>query len=188
MNNEILSKENQKSISAKSNAAFIEAALQVRLMEMEAQEEMLKAIATIHERKIWRQDGYRSLPAFCMDRFGYNRHEARELAVAVGAILTSEQLRVESPEAQFRLEALREWRRLLARAKGVPSYRIFSNRMLVDLATTNPRTLEDLKKIKGFGLKKTEAFGSQLVSHLNALPQESLQALPQDPQRQVNHH
>lgn len=159
-------KMNERSSNAEADRKFIEQTLQVRLMEMEAREEIMKAIKTIHRQKIWKAEGYGSLQAFCMDRFGYERNEAREIAISVGAILVTDRIQTDTPEAQFRFEALREWRKILARAKGVPSFRIFSNRMLVDLASQNPQTMEELKKIKGFGLKRLEAFGPQLVSHL----------------------
>jgi superfamily II DNA helicase RecQ len=156
----------QDSAQKNSDQKLFDQMLQVRLMEMEAREEILKAIAIFHDREIWKREGYRSLQAFCLDRLGYDRVQAREIAIEVGAILVTDRIRVETPEAQFRFETLREWRRLLARSKGVPSFRIFSNRMLLDLASTNPQTIDDLKKIKGFGLKRLEAFGPQLVSHL----------------------
>lgn len=166
---DVTEKRTEKKAERVEDHKLIEQMYQARLLEMEAREEILKAAKLIDERRVWEREGYRSLQMFCMDRCGYNQAESRGIAIAVGAILTANRLRVESPEAQFRLEALREWRRILARVKGVPSYRIFSNRMLMDLASANPRTIADLQKIKGFGPRRIEAFGSDLVTHLNVI-------------------
>ena len=148
---------------------LLESLLRSRLQEMESREQILQALNKIHELRIWRSEGYKSLQAFCIDRLGYDRAEARGLGITLGAILTSQGLQVENPDAQIRVEALREWRKNAARLEGFAAYRIFSNRTLLELASQNPQTLEELRKIKGFGSKRIEAFGAPLVHHLQKL-------------------
>ena len=129
----------------------------------------MEELGEIHRQQQWRNEGYRTLRAFCLDRLGYDRAEARLIAIALGAILTSEGLRLQSPDAQVRIESLREWRKARARREGFAAYRIFSNQTLLELAEKNPLTIEDLRKVKGFGSKRIEAFGAGLIHHLQQL-------------------
>ena len=143
-----------------------ESLMEWRLREMEARERLFEELVKIHHQSLWRSEGFRTLQAFCIDRLGYDRAEARLIAIALGAILTSDGLRLRCPEAQMRIESLRNWRKAMARREGFAAYRIFSNQTLLELAEKNPLTIEDLRKVKGFGSKRIEAFGAGLVQHL----------------------
>jgi ATP-dependent DNA helicase RecQ len=57
------------------------------------------------------------------------------------------------------LENLKKIRNKIAQDENVPSYIIFSDSTLMDLATYLPLTIEDLLKISGFGQVKTERYG-----------------------------
>lgn len=46
-------------------------------------------------------------------------------------------------------------------------YFIFTNQMLEDIIGANPRTMEELIKIKGFGPKKCEIYGSDILEIVN---------------------
>ena len=60
-------------------------------------------------------------------------------------------------------EALRQWRRQLAKVEVLPDYMIASNKDLDALARARPATLTDLRAIKGFGPKKVENYGEALL-------------------------
>ena len=62
---------------------------------------------------------------------------------------------------------LRELRKKLATEEGVPSYRIFPDTVLIDLATQRPRSIDALGKISGIGEIKLRNYGAdflQLIS------------------------
>ncbi|MFH1611714.1 MAG: DNA helicase RecQ [bacterium] len=64
-------------------------------------------------------------------------------------------------------ELLKQWRRETANKENVPSFVIFSDKVLTDLSTYLPFTEKDLKKIPGIGEKKFEQYGSSLLTIIN---------------------
>ncbi len=68
-----------------------------------------------------------------------------------------------APE-QLLLKRLREWWKQKAEESGVPVYVICTNKQAIDLIKKAPKTIEALKSIEGFGKKKIESFGKELVS------------------------
>lgn len=69
-------------------------------------------------------------------------------------------------EIEGRYEKLRLWRNELAKGRGEKPFQIFSNRMLLEIATRNPDTKELLLNVKGIGAKKLERFGPALLEAL----------------------
>ena len=65
-------------------------------------------------------------------------------------------------------EALRRWRRELARQQGVPAYTIFHDSTLRELALVLPRCLEELRSISGIGATKLERHGAALLELIAA--------------------
>jgi ATP-dependent DNA helicase RecQ len=63
-------------------------------------------------------------------------------------------------------EALRGWRREMAKEHGVPAYTIFHDSTLHELAARLPRSLEDLRSISGIGTTKLERYGTVLLDIL----------------------
>jgi superfamily II DNA helicase RecQ len=74
-----------------------------------------------------------------------------------------------SVEEQNIFNALRSWRNDLAQNLGWSSFRICHNSHLVNLAKANPKSLEELEKVAGFGVARTEKYGSDILAVLNAL-------------------
>ncbi len=64
-------------------------------------------------------------------------------------------------EAVF--EALREWRRGVAKEHGVPAYTVFHDSTLRELASKLPRSLTELRMIAGVGATKLERYGAALL-------------------------
>jgi superfamily II DNA helicase RecQ len=64
---------------------------------------------------------------------------------------------------ESRLEAaLRIWRLVEARRRGVPAFRIFSYRTLRALASSRPATTQELLAVPGIGLNTVEKYGTEI--------------------------
>jgi ATP-dependent DNA helicase RecQ len=61
-------------------------------------------------------------------------------------------------------EKLRELRRDLARAQGVPPYVVFNDATLREMAAFRPETLSGLGQISGVGAKKLETYGEDFLA------------------------
>jgi ATP-dependent DNA helicase RecQ len=79
-------------------------------------------------------------------------------AAAGGPTLTAGEERI--------FEALRGWRREVAKERGVPPYVILNDATLRDLANVRPGSMRALMGVKGIGVSKAEAFGETLLSLL----------------------
>src|SRR6267154_1100801 len=69
------------------------------------------------------------------------------------------------PEAQLR-EYLREWRRNLARDLGIAAFIILHDSALDALCARKPSTLGELRGISGFGDKKVQSYGKEILAAL----------------------
>ncbi|MDR0623025.1 MAG: HRDC domain-containing protein [Treponema sp.] len=65
-------------------------------------------------------------------------------------------------------EKLRVWRRERAEKEGVPPFVIARNSQLAEIVKTEPKTLEALKTINGFGNKKVEKYGQDITGIITA--------------------
>lgn len=59
--------------------------------------------------------------------------------------------------------ALRDWRRRIATAQGVPAYVIFQDRTLAEIAAVRPANLDALGTIPGVGNTKLERYGAAVL-------------------------
>jgi len=69
-----------------------------------------------------------------------------------------------------RVQALKEWRIELARAKRVPAFTILSDRTLNAIASENPSDLDKLQAVHGMGPKLVEKHGKAILSILSQTP------------------
>ncbi len=74
-------------------------------------------------------------------------------------------------------DRLRSLRKNLAAAEGVPPYCVAHDRMLRELVRARPRTIEDLRGVRGFGPKNSAKYGPQFLavvksSHNNSASSE----------------
>jgi len=60
-------------------------------------------------------------------------------------------------------EALREWRRAVAKEHGVPAYTVFHDSTLRELSGRLPQTLSELRTVTGIGATKLERYGAALL-------------------------
>jgi superfamily II DNA helicase RecQ len=63
--------------------------------------------------------------------------------------------------------ALREWRNEQAARDGLPPYMIAHNDSLMTMAKIKPKSREELVQIKGFGEKRAEKYGEELLQIIN---------------------
>jgi ATP-dependent DNA helicase RecQ len=59
---------------------------------------------------------------------------------------------------------LKEWRRETARKKGVAAFVVMHDATLDDLCVVEPQSLAELRRVSGFGQKKIEAYGEQVLA------------------------
>lgn len=130
-----------------------------RLEEMTAHEKVVESLRALDLTS-------REVARICTYELNYTQFETRKLLSEMGLILTSGDLRSDDPVVQVKIEKLREWRSFRARLEGVPAYRVFSNRVLLAMAQKSPRTLEELKALKGIGEKTAGAYGNELMGLL----------------------
>lgn len=72
-------------------------------------------------------------------------------------------------EAQKMLsDKLKAWRREKAEAEGVPVYIVATNREVYDIVKAAPKSLEEMAAIKGFGRKKVEKYGKDVIAMIQA--------------------
>jgi superfamily II DNA helicase RecQ len=62
---------------------------------------------------------------------------------------------------------LRNWRLAEAKRRGVPAFRIFTDKVLEAMATTRPETAAQLLAIPGIGIAIVEKYGAQLYRLLH---------------------
>jgi len=68
-------------------------------------------------------------------------------------------------------EYLREWRRITAREKGVAAFVVLHDSALVSLCLAKPSTLQELRRVSGFGDKRVEMYGQQILDALRRFRQ-----------------
>ena len=81
------------------------------------------------------------------------------------AILNYEEL---SQAEKNTLNSLKSWRSEKSVTLGMPQYMICHNSELMTIAKMKPASVEDLKKIKGFGDQKIARYGSDILTLLRA--------------------
>ncbi len=70
-----------------------------------------------------------------------------------------------------RFELLKKWRIEHARSQNVPPYRIATNRELERVIRVNPKTIDALRLIRGFGEAKVNSYGADLLQELKRISQ-----------------
>ncbi len=72
----------------------------------------------------------------------------------------------ESPSMQL-YEKLKVWRNNMAEELDIEEYEVLSQKILSDIAGKAPKTLADLKKIKGIGKQKLKHWGTEIINLVN---------------------
>jgi ATP-dependent DNA helicase RecQ len=66
-------------------------------------------------------------------------------------------------EGTERFAALKAWRGAVAKEHNLPAYIVFNDATLAEMARVAPSTLDELAEISGVGVKKLEAYGSEIL-------------------------
>jgi len=61
---------------------------------------------------------------------------------------------------------LREWRRAVARSQDIPAFIVMHDTSLDDLCKKHPSSLSEIREVSGFGARKTELYGQQILDAL----------------------
>jgi ATP-dependent DNA helicase RecQ len=77
---------------------------------------------------------------------------------------------VPEPRAPGLADHMREWRRTVAKGKGVPAYVILHDSTLEEICLRRPSTIDELLQISGIGARKAESYGREILSVLAAFP------------------
>lgn len=64
-------------------------------------------------------------------------------------------------------EYLRMWRRDVAKKQGVPAFAVMHDTSLDDLCRVMPGSMSELRTVYGFGERKTETYGRQILAAIN---------------------
>ena len=76
------------------------------------------------------------------------------------------------PEQSKKYEQLRTIRKEIAQKEVVSAYVVATNEEIAEIAKLVNPTLADLKKINGFGNKKAEKYGKQIIEKLQNITQK----------------
>ena len=63
-------------------------------------------------------------------------------------------------------EHLRQWRQATAKERSLPAFVVMHDATLDDLCLRKPQTLGELRQVRGFGEKKTENYGQEILAAL----------------------
>jgi hypothetical protein len=89
-------------------------------------------------------------------------------------------------EASFELrEYLRGWRRIAAKEQGVPAFIVMHDTSLDELCRMQPRSLQEVRRVHGFGERKVEMYGKQILEALKRF-REGARALAVPEKRRKN--
>lgn len=98
-----------------------------------------------------------------------SKEEKADLASSKVAKETNDKEDIHNP-ALF--EALTLWRRELAKEKNIPSYCIITQKALIGIVNSEPRSDKELLKVNGLGKVKLEQFGSDILDIVDAYRSE----------------
>jgi superfamily II DNA helicase RecQ len=73
-----------------------------------------------------------------------------------------------TPEQEQKFNALKQWRNERAGQDGLPPYMVAHNESLMQIALLNIQTQEELTGVKGFGEKRAQKYGEEILKVLGA--------------------
>ena len=68
-------------------------------------------------------------------------------------------------------EFLREWRRNTSKEQGIPAFVVLHDSALEDLCLVEPTNLQELRRVSGFGDKKVQMYGKQILEAIQSFRQ-----------------
>jgi ATP-dependent DNA helicase RecQ len=98
-------------------------------------------------------------------------------ANAGGGLRTASLRRAPEVDEELR-EYLREWRRAAAKTEDVPAYVVMHDTALEELCHRRPSSLADVRRVPGFGERKTEKYGPTILDALRQFREGARAAAP----------
>jgi len=77
----------------------------------------------------------------------------------------AERMTPSDPNFELR-EYLREWRRTIAKEQNIAAFVVLHDTSLDEICRMQPKTLLDIRRVPGFGERKTELYGKQILEAL----------------------
>jgi ATP-dependent DNA helicase RecQ len=111
-------------------------------------------------------------PAWLAEPVGVQKAKRRAAAAVAGSGRsrdTGVSVKASStiPDADRDLqEYLREWRRTMARERGIAAFIVMHDTSLTELCRVKPRSLSELRRVPGFGERKAELYGQEILDAL----------------------
>ena len=68
-------------------------------------------------------------------------------------------------------EYLREWRRNIAKDQGISTFLVLNDSALEDLCLVEPSNLQEMRNVSGFGEKKVQMYGRQILEAIQKFRQ-----------------
>jgi ATP-dependent DNA helicase RecQ len=98
-----------------------------------------------------------------------SRSRRRKTAPYIAGSATRQAVRFSAPgafngENSALREALRQWRLSVAKQQGVAAFAVMHDSMLDELCQVKPDSVEGIREIHGFGERKTERFGPEILN------------------------
>jgi ATP-dependent DNA helicase RecQ len=94
----------------------------------------------------------------------------RDGSVQRGAAIPVSKTGNVNPDDDLR-EYLREWRRKLAQERRVPAFVVMHDTSLEEVCRTRPTSLADIRNLHGFGERKTELYGKEILGVMRSFRQ-----------------
>jgi ribonuclease D len=105
--------------------------------------------------------------------------QAEQYIVDLDHIWTRIKHRINKPQGLNRLKHLGRWRELKAQNLNQPRQRIAKDDMLVSIVQQNPRSLDDLARVRGVNPNVVKQSGADILAALTAADQEDKARWPQ---------
>lgn len=107
----------------------------------------------------------------------------RRVALAANAAAKTRAIEpvVRSSEDEELREYLREWRRKIAKEQGIAAFVVMHDTSLDELCRVKPRSLQEILGISGFGVRKVDLYGKQILQALEQFRAGSRAAASTEP-------
>lgn len=130
------------------------------------QAELNAFLETVQVRKtatqlIEEKETYWSVMIFYKEKIAEGKKKSEKNPVTEEVILTEEETKI--------LSVLKEWRSDKAKELGLTAFMVTHNSELLALAQIKPKSIDELQKIRGFGGKKIEKFGGDIIALMNSI-------------------
>ena len=120
------------------------------------------ALSWAERREVRGRDGRRQPSRFITDVQPPVPRPGTRVRTLPGPPVAAREVRAGEPTDPL-FEALREWRTGRAREAAMPPYVIAHDSTLAAIAETKPRTMSGLRRVKGMGPAKLDAYGAEIL-------------------------